>query len=90
MMRFMQSDFDRLLKVCRIRLEKEEREKMEKELDEIIKYFDVLDSVKVEEVNEQRAKVESLRKDEVKQFDNIEGLLKNTKTYRFYVVGPKV
>jgi Asp-tRNAAsn/Glu-tRNAGln amidotransferase C subunit len=86
----MQSDFDRLLKVCRIRLGKEEREKMEKELDEIIKYFDVLDSVKIEEVNEQRAKVERLRKDEVKQFDNIEGLLKNTKTYRFYVVGPKV
>ncbi|MFP3215187.1 MAG: Asp-tRNA(Asn)/Glu-tRNA(Gln) amidotransferase subunit GatC [Candidatus Micrarchaeota archaeon] len=86
----MQSDFDRLLKVCRIRLDKEEKEKMEKELEEIIKYFDVLDSVKIEEVNEQRAKVERLRKDEVKQFDNIEGLLKNTKTYRFYVVGPKV
>ncbi|MFP3279046.1 MAG: Asp-tRNA(Asn)/Glu-tRNA(Gln) amidotransferase subunit GatC [Candidatus Micrarchaeota archaeon] len=86
----MQSDFDRLLKVCRIRLDKEEKERMEKELEEIIKYFDVLDSVKIEEVNEQRAKVERLRKDEVKQFDNIEGLLKNTKTYRFYVVGPKV
>jgi Asp-tRNAAsn/Glu-tRNAGln amidotransferase C subunit len=90
MMRFMHIDFDRLLKVCRIRLEKEEKEKMEKEIDDIIKYFDVLDSVKIEEVNEQRAKVERLRKDEVKQFDNIEGLLKNTKTYRFYVVGPKV
>ena len=89
-MRFMHIDFDRLLKVCRIRLEKEEKEKMEKEIDDIIKYFDVLDSVKIEEVNEQRAKVERLRKDEVKQFDNIEGLLKNTKTYRFYVVGPKV
>jgi len=86
----MQSDFDKLLKVCRIRLDKEEKEKMEKELEEIIKYFDVLDSVRIEEVNEQRAKVERLRKDEVKQFDNIEGLLKNTKTYRFYVVGPKV
>jgi len=89
-MRFMHIDFDRLLKVCRIRLEKEEKEKIGKEIDDIIKYFDVLDSVKIEEVNEQRAKVERLRKDEVKQFDNIEGLLKNTKIYRFYVVGPKV
>ena len=50
----------------------------------------MLDSVKIEEVNGQHAKVERLRQDEVKQFDNIEGLLKNTKTYRFYVVGPKV
>jgi len=89
-MRFMHIDFDRLLKVCRIRLEKEEKEKMKKELDEIIKYFDMLDSVKIEEVNGQHAKVERLRQDEVKQFDNIDGLLKNTKTYRFYVVGPKV
>jgi len=86
----MYIDFDRLLKVCRIRLDKEEKEKMEKELEEIIKYFDVLDSVKIEEVNEQHAKVERLRQDEVKQFDNVDGLLKNTKTYRFYVVGPKV
>jgi aspartyl/glutamyl-tRNA(Asn/Gln) amidotransferase C subunit len=88
----MYIDFDRLLKVCRLDLEKEAREKMEKEIAEIIKYFDTLDSVKIDEIKEYHSKsdVEVLRKDEVKEFENIDGLLKNTKIYRFYVVGPKI
>jgi len=88
----MYIDFDRLLKVCRLDLDNEAKEKMEKEIAEIIKYFDTLDSVKIDEINRYHPKsdVEALRKDEVKEFENIDGLLKNTKVYRFYVVGPKI
>jgi len=87
----MYIDFERLLKVCRLSLRNDEKEKMEKEINEIIKYFDVLDSIEIKEAKEhQTSNVEVLRKDEVRPFDDIDGLLKNTKTYRFSVVGPKV
>ncbi|MGC8710590.1 MAG: Asp-tRNA(Asn)/Glu-tRNA(Gln) amidotransferase subunit GatC [Candidatus Micrarchaeia archaeon] len=85
-------DFDRLLKVCRLRLEPSEKEEIEKDVLDIIKYFDTLDSLKIDDIKVYHSKsdVEVLREDNVEAFGNVEGLLKNTKTYRFYVVGPKI
>ncbi|MGC8538452.1 MAG: Asp-tRNA(Asn)/Glu-tRNA(Gln) amidotransferase subunit GatC [Candidatus Micrarchaeia archaeon] len=85
-------DFDRLLKICRLELEPDEKEKMQKGIVEVIAYFDTLNSfnAEVEGTASKEEKPGVLREDVVKEFDDVDGLLKNTKTYRFYVVGPKI
>jgi aspartyl/glutamyl-tRNA(Asn/Gln) amidotransferase C subunit len=86
-------EFERLLKICRLSLKDEEKEKLRKQIEEVIeKYFDKIESVNCDEPPAYHP-IEipgKLREDEPKQFDNIVGLLKNTKTFRGYVISPKV
>ncbi|MDE1825657.1 MAG: Asp-tRNA(Asn)/Glu-tRNA(Gln) amidotransferase subunit GatC [Candidatus Micrarchaeota archaeon] len=85
------SDFDRLLKVCRLRLGAQERKRMEADITEIIGYFNTIDNAKVDDLEPSYHPTKisgKLREDKVRPFENPDQLLKGTKTHRFYVVGP--
>ena len=89
----LDEEFDRLLKICRLRLNSKERAKIKAEVDEVIKYFDGLDSIKCDDLKESYHPIPipgRLRDDDVVEFENVSGILRNTKIYRFYVVGPEV
>ncbi len=87
-----EKEFDRLLKTCRIKLTKEEYDKIKNDIESIISYFNSIDNTQCQEnpayhpINIK----ENLGEDVPKKFDNVEGILKNTRTYRFYIVGPKI
>ncbi|MEM0094952.1 MAG: Asp-tRNA(Asn)/Glu-tRNA(Gln) amidotransferase subunit GatC [Candidatus Micrarchaeaceae archaeon] len=85
-------EFERLLNVCRIRLSEADKEKMKRDIEEIISYFDEIDKVKCDEEPAYQPidLPEQLREDSVIPFEDTDDILANTKTYRFYVVGPKV
>jgi aspartyl/glutamyl-tRNA(Asn/Gln) amidotransferase C subunit len=85
--------FERLLKICRIKLTESEKTAIKKDIDEVIEYFNMLDSVDVGSTEPAYHPIEvegKLREDKVVAYEDVIGLLKNTKTYRFYVVGPKI
>ncbi len=86
-------DFDRLLKTCRIKLEGNEKEKVKKDIDEIIAYFNTIESVDCDKYTPSYQPIEALpktRPDKVVPFNDTGRLLKNSKIYRFYIVGPKI
>ncbi len=88
-----EKELSRLLKICRLELSEKEQKDIKKDIEEVVAYFDILENVdtKGTEVAYHPINVsEKLREDKAEQFGNVEGILKNTKTYRFYVVGPKV
>ena len=85
--------FERLLKICRLHLTVEEAEKIRKDIEEVVAYFGVLDETNTDGAEPAYHPVEMLQlmgNDREKEFENKEGLLSNAKTYRFYLVGPKV
>ncbi|MDE1761584.1 MAG: Asp-tRNA(Asn)/Glu-tRNA(Gln) amidotransferase GatCAB subunit C [Candidatus Micrarchaeota archaeon] len=87
------SEFDRLLEICRLRLEPSERERIKGDIDEIIGYFGTLEGAegaKAEPSYHPIKVPEKLREDKVVPFENSDLLLKGTKTHRFYVIGPDV
>ena len=89
----LDSDFEALLRTCRIRLSAEEAAALRKEAEELISYFNSLDSVDTEGIAPAYHPIaveQKTRADEIKEFGDIGGLLGNSKTYRFYVVGPEV
>lgn len=86
-------EFSRLLKVCRIRLSEAERTGIKKDVDEVLACFNSLDEVDtkgVEEAYHPTRVKEKLREDKPSDFPDMDMILKNTKTHRFYVVGPNV
>ncbi len=86
-------EFEKLLKICRIELNSEEKEKIKNEIEEVINdYFNKIDRI---ECNEEPAYHPidikgKLREDIPSEFENNKGILENTKTYRGYVISPKV
>lgn len=85
------AEFDRLLKICRIKLEESEYQSIKKDVTEILDYFKILDEIDTSNTTEAFHPIkipEKTSDDIVQEFNNVEGILKNTKTYRFYVVGP--
>lgn len=87
-----EEEFNRLLKICRLKVDDSSKSKLKRDIDEIIGYFNLIDNIDCDEEPAFHA-VDipgRMRKDEVKEFKNIKGLLKNTKTYRNYVIGPKI
>jgi len=87
-------EFERLLEVCRIRLSEGEKEGMKRDIDEILEYFNKIEKDKVgKDVKPAYQPIdlpEQLREDEVIPFEDVDDILANTKTYRFYIVGPKI
>ncbi|MDE1767769.1 MAG: Asp-tRNA(Asn)/Glu-tRNA(Gln) amidotransferase subunit GatC [Candidatus Micrarchaeota archaeon] len=86
-------DFDRLLKVCRIRLAEKEREAIKKDIDEVIAYFDTLESIDCSKYEPAYQPIEipsRKRPDKIEAFKHAGKLLENSKIYRFFIVGPKV
>ena len=85
------SEFKKLLDVCRLKLDEKDEAKIKKDLDEVIKYFDTLDKISCEELQPAYHPIKidtDLREDDPKDFADKGGLLGNTKTHRFYVIGP--
>ncbi len=87
-----EKEFERLLSICRIRLSDSEKEQMKKEINEVLAYFDRIERIKcdLEPAYHPIDLPEQLREDVVIDFDGIDLILKNAKTYRFYIVGPKI
>jgi aspartyl/glutamyl-tRNA(Asn/Gln) amidotransferase C subunit len=86
-------DFERLLSICRIRLTGSERSEIKSEIEQVIKYFDEIEKIECDSEKPAYHPVpipQKFRKDEVEECEDVDLLLKNTKTYRFYVVGPKI
>ncbi len=87
------SEFSRLLKICRIHLSEDERLAIKKDTNDILEYFNSLSEVSTKEVHEAYHPIsvpEKMRSDVPLDFPDVPLLLKNTKTYRFYVVGPDI
>ncbi|MEM0201383.1 MAG: Asp-tRNA(Asn)/Glu-tRNA(Gln) amidotransferase subunit GatC [Candidatus Micrarchaeaceae archaeon] len=85
------TEFNRLLKICRIKLNEKEYNSIKKDVNEILDYFKILNELDTSKVSEAFHPIkipEKLEEDNINDFDNVEGILKNSKTYRFYVVGP--
>ncbi len=88
-----EAEFDSLLSTCRIQLANGEREKIKKDIEEVIRYFDSLDSMDCDGFGEAYHPIqipEKTRDDEVIKCSKSDSYLKGIKTYRFYVVGPKI
>ena len=87
-----EDEFERLLKISRIKLTSKEKTMIKKDVDEILSYFDKIDRMKPEkEPAYQPIDVPTrLRKDIVKRFKEPKLLLKETETYDSYILGPKL
>ncbi|MGC8533333.1 MAG: Asp-tRNA(Asn)/Glu-tRNA(Gln) amidotransferase subunit GatC [Candidatus Parvarchaeum sp.] len=86
-------EFDRLLKTSRIELDAEEAASIEKDIEEILKFFDTLEDVSLN--NEKLAFhpveiPEKLRDDSTQSKDQIENVFYNGDNYRFYFLGPRI
>ncbi|MCL5016923.1 MAG: Asp-tRNA(Asn)/Glu-tRNA(Gln) amidotransferase subunit GatC [Candidatus Parvarchaeota archaeon] len=86
-------EFDRLLRVCRLKVSSGQRKKLKSDADDILHYFDRISEVQCDDIPPAFHSVDidgRYRKDMPLKFDDVEGILKNTKTHRFFVVGPKI
>ena len=87
------SEFKSLLENVRLRLSEKEYVKIKTDIENILQYFDKLDNVNCEALEPEYHPTEvksEFRVDIAKEFKEKHNLLKNTKTYRFYVIGPEI
>lgn len=85
-------EFERLLKISRVRLTDDEKRKIRKDIEEIISYFDKIQGIECKEAPAyQPIDVPTrFRKDVVKKFGNVEGLKKDAVLNGDYIRGPKL
>jgi aspartyl/glutamyl-tRNA(Asn/Gln) amidotransferase C subunit len=86
-------EFKALLYTCRLKLDEKTELKIKKDIEETIKYFNKLDELNCEDVNPAYHPIEpdsDLREDIPENFSDKKELLENTKTHRFYVIGPEI
>lgn len=86
------AEFERLLKITRLRLTDEEKNRIRNDIEEIIGYFNKIDKIKVdEEPAYQPIEVPTrFRKDTISKFDDVEGLKRQSKLRDGYILGPKL
>ncbi len=87
------TDFDRLLKICRLRLADAEKTKIKRDIDDILAYFNTIESVDCDKYTPAYHPIDipsKTRSDKVAPFHDVGKLLKNSKIYRFFIVGPKI
>ncbi len=86
------SEFERLLKISRVRLSTEERAKIRNDIEEIISYFDRIQAVECREKPAyQPIDVPTrFRKDVIRKFKDIDGLKKGATFHDEYIRGPKL
>jgi len=85
-------EFDRLLKITRLRVSDEEREQIKKDFEQVVAYFDEISSIEASgEPAYHPVEIPGrLREDTVKPFADTESLKKRSKTSNGYIVGPKL
>ena len=86
-------EFKRLLKTARIELDEEESAAIEKDINEILLFFDKLEGVSLD--NEELAfhpveVPEKLREDSTQNKNEVDNIFYNAENYRFYFLGPKI
>jgi len=86
-------EFKRLLKTARIELDEEESAAIEKDINEILLFFDKLEGVSLD--NEELAfhpveVPEKLREDSTQNKNELDDIFYNAENYRFYFLGPKI
>ncbi|MDK2864400.1 MAG: aspartyl-tRNA(Asn)/glutamyl-tRNA(Gln) amidotransferase subunit [Thermotogota bacterium] len=72
--------FEKIERLAKLSLEPQEREELKKDLNEILAYMEMLDELNVSNVEPLYTPVESetsLREDQVKEFDNVQGIVGN-------------
>jgi aspartyl/glutamyl-tRNA(Asn/Gln) amidotransferase C subunit len=87
-----EAEFERLLKITRIKLTPKERTAIKEDIDEILGYFDKIDkmSISKDPAYQPISVPGRMRKDIVKKFNDSDLLLKETESYNSYVLGPKL
>lgn len=87
-----EEEFQRILKVSRLKLTEEETRSIKVDIEEIIGYFNKIDKVKTSEdpIYQPIHVPTRLRKDIVSNFPNVEELKKQTKLHDGYILGPKL
>ena len=85
-------EFDRLLKIARLKLNDAERRRVKSDIEEVLNYFDKIDVISTHESPAyQPIRVPTrLRKDAVIPFDNVEGLKRQSRLRDGYILGPKL
>jgi aspartyl/glutamyl-tRNA(Asn/Gln) amidotransferase C subunit len=85
-------EFDRLLKITRLRVSAEERVQIKSDFEQVIAYFDEISSLEADgEPAYHPVEIPGrLREDKVKPFADSESLKKRAKTSNGYIVGPKL
>lgn len=85
-------DFDRLLKIARLSLDEAEKKRIKADIEEILKYFEEISSIKVDELpSYQPIEIPGrLREDEIIEFKEIDAMLGQTKRQGKYVRGPRI
>jgi aspartyl/glutamyl-tRNA(Asn/Gln) amidotransferase C subunit len=85
-------EFDRLLKITRLKLTDKELERIKSDVEEVIGYFDNIDRIKTDEKPAyQPIDVPTrLRKDEIIPFPDVEALKKPSRLHNGYIQGPKL
>lgn len=87
-----EKEFERLLKITRLKLTEKEKEKIKADIEEVIGYFDSVKRIKTSEKPAyQPIDVPTkLRKDEVLPFPDVEALKKPSKLHNGYIQGPRL
>ena len=86
-------EFNRLLKTARIDLDEEESAYIEKDINDILRFFDKLEDVSLndEELAFHSVEIpEKLRDDSNENKNEIENVFYNGENYSFYFLGPKI
>ena len=86
-------EFERLLKITRLRLDDLEKREIQKDIEEVIGYFESISEINTE--GEEKAyhpiKVDArLREDKVSEFKSVEMLKRQSKLQDGYIIGPKL
>ena len=85
-------DFDRLLKIARLSLDEAEKRRIKADIEEILKYFEEISSIKADEQpSYQPIQIPGrLREDEIMPFKDTESMLGQTRKQGKYVRGPRI
>lgn len=86
-------EFERLLKTTRLKLDDTERAAIQKDIEEVIGYFEKIGEIDTE--GEEKAyhpiKVDArLREDSVSKFADVDMLKRQSKLHDGYIIGPKL
>ncbi len=87
-----EKEFDRLLKITRLRLTPEEKSMIKAEVEEVIGYFDSIGRIHTDEkpAYQPIGVPGRLREDEVVPFADTDALKKPSKLHDGYILGPKL
>lgn len=87
-----EKDFERLLKVSRLKLSEREKKKIKADIDDVINYFNKIDKVdaKASPAYQPIHIPTKFRKDNIIPFPDVDLLKKSSKLHDGYIVGPKL